>query len=87
MGTYLHRIERAETERCWECTSKARMDMRYVLFDYSAWMEEKRKMRKKCEDESGGKPRTARQLMSSRKTTPKVLGFIAATGVGQRGKK
>lgn len=40
-------------------------------------------MRKKYK-EAEEKPRTVRQLLDSRKATPVVLGFIAATWAGQR---
>lgn len=35
-------------------------------------------MRKKCEEDDIGEPRTVRQPMGSRKVTPAVLIFIAA---------
>lgn len=60
------------------------MDSRHVLFDCNAWMEERRKIRKKCKEDGRGKSRKVRQLMGSRKVTPVVLGFIAARQVGQR---
>lgn len=41
-------------------------------------------MKKICLEEDGTWPGTVRQLLGSRKTTPAMLGFIAATRAGQR---
>lgn len=41
-------------------------------------------MFRKYEEHGAGEPRTVRKLMSSRKATPVVLGFIAAIRAGQR---
>lgn len=60
------------------------MDTPYVMFDCSAWTEERKKMGEKCEEERGARLRTVRQLMDSRKETPAVLNFIAATLARQR---
>lgn len=35
MGTYLHCIGMTGTDRCWECSTQARIDPRQVLLDYS----------------------------------------------------
>lgn len=50
-------------------------------------MEERREMYRQYEVEAGGKPRTVKQLMELRKTTPSVLGFIVATWVNQRAQR
>lgn len=42
---------------------------------------------KKCKDKGEGKPRTVRQLMSSRKAIPVVLGFIGVTRAVQRAQR
>lgn len=44
-------------------------------------------MCKKCKEAGGGKRRTIRQLMGSRKATRAVLDFIVATQTGRRVKK
>lgn len=54
------------------------MDSHDVLFDCSAWTEERREMLRMYEEDSGGEPRKVRQFISSRKATPAVLGFIAS---------
>lgn len=32
-GTYLHLIGKVETDHCWECTTRAQMDTRNILFE------------------------------------------------------
>lgn len=44
-------------------------------------------MGRNCDEDCGGKGKTVRQLMSSRKATSAVLGFIAVTRAGQRAPK
>lgn len=41
-------------------------------------------MRKRYKEDGRGEPRMVRQLMSFKKTTPVVLGFIDTTRAGQR---
>lgn len=53
IDTYLYRIEKAETDRCWQCTSRARMDRHYTMFDFTKWREGRRKMGKRCEKGDG----------------------------------
>lgn len=81
---YLHCKGMIETNRCWECTSQARMDTYYVLLSCSDWTEERRKMHEKCEKNGGRNLRTVKQLLGSRKATLAMLGFIKATRAGQR---
>lgn len=54
MGTYLHRIERVETDQCWKCTTPARIGTNDILFDCSLWTKVRSEMRKKWEVDSGG---------------------------------
>lgn len=42
-------------------------------------MEERREIRKECEEAGGEKLRMVKQLMGSQKATPAVLDFIATT--------
>lgn len=50
-------------------------------------MEERREIRRKSEEEEVGKPRMVRELMGSRKATPVVVDFIAATQADQRAQR
>lgn len=36
IGTYLHRMDKTETDQCWECTLQARIDIHHVLLSCSA---------------------------------------------------
>lgn len=60
------------------------MNTHHVLFDCSTWLEERRKMSREYEEAGGGMPRTVKQFLDLRKVTVAVLGFIAATLMGQR---
>lgn len=44
-------------------------------------------MGERCYKDGDGQPRTVRKLMGSRNEIPAVLGFIAATQVGQKAKR
>lgn len=44
-------------------------------------------MHERCEKEVGGKPRTVKQLMGSRRAKPIVLGFIVGTRQAQRAQR
>lgn len=63
------------------------MDTHHVERRCSAWREKRRKMREKYEKDSGGNPRTVRQLLGLRKETPAVLGFISTTLAGQKAQR
>lgn len=86
-GTYLHCIRKEDTDQCCKCTLRAQMDTHHTMFDSRKWSEEKRKIQERCEKDDRGQPRNVRQLMGSRRMTPTVLGFIAATRAGQRAQK
>lgn len=53
-GTYLHRIGKAETDRCCECTMKVRMDTHHTMCDFRRWRKESRKIRDRCNKDGGG---------------------------------
>lgn len=82
-GAYLQYIGRSETDRHWECTSRAEMETRHQLFDCSTSTSELRKMLKKCEKDGGGQLRTVKQLLSLRRAIPAFPDFMATTQVSQ----
>lgn len=87
MSTYIQCIGKTEEDRWWEWISRPRMDTHYFQFNGSAWKKERREIDKKYKEESGGKPGTVRQLMSSRNTTLAELTFIAITRTGKKDQK
>lgn len=60
------------------------METYHIMFNFSPWKNERRKMHERCEKEGEGQLRMVRQLIGSRKDTPAVLDFIAATQAGRR---
>lgn len=61
-GTYPRSIGKAESDRCWECISHARIEVHHTLFNCRAWQSERAAMLKRCEEDAGFRPSTVRQL-------------------------
>lgn len=38
-GTFLRNIGKRESNLCWECYSRSRMDVHHVMFRYAAWQK------------------------------------------------
>lgn len=55
-----------------------------MLFHCKAWTTERKKIHEKCKENGVGEQGTIKQLLSLRKATPALLGFIAVMRVEQR---
>lgn len=53
-GTYLHLIGKTQSNRCWDFTSRARMDIHNFMQSCSASTDERRMMHEKCEKNGAG---------------------------------
>lgn len=60
------------------------MDTHHVILNCNTLARERRELHRMCEEAGGVKPKMARKLIRSRKTTQAVLGFKAASRVGMR---
>lgn len=60
------------------------MEACHVVSDCNVWTEERKEMPQRWKEDGDGEPRIVKQLIGSRKATPALIGFLAATGVVQR---
>lgn len=85
IGTYLRRIRKTDTDKCWWCHSGKRQSRHHLFFRCRRWASEGRKMwrevGKACEWKHPRAP-SARTLFRESRATPAVLGFLRQTRVG-----
>lgn len=82
-GTYLKQISRKDSDRYWDYSSPARMDIYHGLFRYQTWCEQRLIMIATCKRTLKKISTMIRQLMGKKKPTRAVLDFIRTTRAGR----
>lgn len=62
-GTFFRRIEKRNSDRCWDCTFQTRMKVYYVMYNCQTWRNHTQKMLTTCKKRMGNRFITVRQLI------------------------
>jgi hypothetical protein len=89
-ATYLYRIKRSDTEKCWWCNA-AKQDIDHLIFEYRRWVKQRRTLysdlaREKIERPRMSEDRPKNRLFNTPKAVKPILDFIRATEIGRRPK-
>ena len=90
-ASYLHRIKRSNTPRCWWCNT-AKQDIDHLLFECRRWSPQRRALYSDLRRLGITTPRMSEERPKNRLfNTPKaikpILDFLNATNIGQRPKE
>src|SRR5271156_5828740 len=87
-ASYLHRIKRSNTPKCWWCTA-AKQDIDHLLFECRRWSPQRRTLysdlrRIGVTTPSMSEERPKNRLFKTPKAIKPILDFLNATDIGQR---